>query len=195
MRFAKWNQQLLGCRFAHTGFHHAGFHGSINVAVDEEVAVGEHAAHCAIVVASGIFGIVFLQCIAHRHDGAVVGFHHAAAAIAVGITLRISHHGQRCRLIGGALHLGDIPVGGEVTEVHHAHVGAIAFHLLQIPQREGVVVAIGEDNGVFVEARQIVHTKVVRTSAIRAVVVVPCLAHHLQGHQQTNHRCHTCHCL
>ena len=50
-------------------------------------------------------------------------------------------------------HLIDIPVGLQVGEVANAGVGAMTFHILVVPQGEGVVVAVGEDDGValFVE--------------------------------------------
>ena len=49
-------------------------------------------------------------------------------------------------LIYLAAHLVDIPVTARKHVVAHAHIGAEAFDLLNIPQGEGVVVATGEDD-------------------------------------------------
>ncbi len=79
-----------------------------------------------------------------------------------------------------------IPVGGEVREIDHADVGAEALDLLGVPEREGVVVAVGEDDAVVADGSEVVHAKVAGCVAARAVVVVPCLRDHLQGHKQSD---------
>ena len=85
----------------------------------------------------------------------------------------------------------DIPVGLQVGEVANAGVGALAFHILAVPKGEGVVVAVGEDDGValFIERIEVVHAKVAGGGATGAVVVVPSLADHLQRHGECHNRC------
>ena len=87
-------------------------------------------------------------------------------------------------------HLVDIPVGGEIGKVADTSICAIAFYILVVPEREGVVVAIGEDNWIplFVERVEVVQTKVASGSAARTIVVIPSLAHHLQRNSHSNDR-------
>ena len=115
------------------------------------------------------------------------------STVAVGKSCAVAQHRQRSALISLEAHLLDIPVGAQIAEVNHTHIGAIAFHLLGIPQRESVIVAVGENNAVFAHARQIVHAEVATSISTRAVVVIPSLAHHLQRHEHTDKRCNRSH--
>ncbi len=81
--------------------------------------------------------------------------------------------------VGCHTHLVGIPVGGKIGEVDNAHVGAEAFHLLGVPQGECVIVAICENYGVVIEAREVIHAEIAGGVAPGAVVVVPCLADYL----------------
>ena len=103
-----------------------------------------------------------------------------------------SLHGQRCRLIGGALHLADVPVSGQIAQVHGTHVGAVTFYLLQVPQGEGVIVTVAEDDTVGSHTRQVVAAEVACCGATAAVVVVPRLAYHLQGNEDADERSNCC---
>ena len=86
-------------------------------------------------------------------------------------------------LVGGfVLNLLDVPGRVEEREVDYAHVGAHALHVLQVPQRIGVVVAVGEEDGVGGEAFEQVVGVVARDVVARAVVVVVVLAQHASGH-------------
>ena len=87
-------------------------------------------------------------------------------------------------------HLVDIPVGGEIGKVADTSICAIAFYILVVPEREGVVVAIGEDNWIslFVERVEVVQTEIACGSASRTIVVIPSLAHHLQRYSDGNDR-------
>ena len=58
------------------------------------------------------------------------------------------------------LNLISIPVGGEVAEVNNLHICAVPFNLLRIPQRECIVIAIGEYDTVFINGVKIVHTEI-----------------------------------
>ena len=95
---------------------------------------------------------------------------------------------QRWRLVCGTDHLVDIPVCLQIGEVADAGIRAHAFRILIIPQGEGVVVAIGEDDGVtfFLERHQVVLSEVTAAVATGAVVVVPCLGSHLDGDDETD---------
>jgi threonine/homoserine efflux transporter RhtA len=96
--------------------------------------------------------------------------------------------GHGLALVGLAAHLVDVPIGVQQAEVHHAHVGADAFHLLGVPQREGVVVAVGEEDGVRCAAVQVIGCQVAGGVAAAAVVVIPFGAHHHHRHGQAQQR-------
>ena len=53
---------------------------------------------------------------------------------------------QGRRVVGGTLHLVDVPVGLQVAEVAGTGVGAEAFRFLVVPQGEGIVIAVGVYN-------------------------------------------------
>ena len=83
----------------------------------------------------------------------------------------------KCRdeLVGRTFHLVDIPVGLQVAQVAHAGVGAHAFRLLVVPQGEGVVVAVVDDDGIGQYRLQVVPADVAGHRAVRTVVIVPVL--------------------
>ena len=66
----------------------------------------------------------------------------------------------------------------------------MTFHVLVVPQGEGVVVAVGEDHGValFIERIEIVQTEIAGGGATGAVMIVPSLADHLQRYRQGDDR-------
>ena len=104
----------------------------------------------------------FFQLIVHRLNANEVVSTHI-----VHIFPTIPSDGE-CRTVPSwTTHLIDIPVCGEVRQVADTRIGAVAFHILVVPKREGVVVAIGEDNRIslFVERVEIVQTKVASGSA------------------------------
>ena len=109
--------------------------------------------------------------------------HDVARALAV--LLRLHAKGHRLALIGLAAHLVGVPVGVQQAQVHHAHIGTDALHLLGVPKREGVVVPIGEEDGVRRTAVQVVRGQVACGRAVAAVVVVPTLRQHDARHHQT----------
>ena len=98
-------------------------------------------------------------------------------------------HRERSRFVSGTAHLGHVPIGGKIGEIDNSHVGAPAFHFLRIPQRECVVVTAGKYDSVFVNACQVVHAEVAASIAAGAVVVVPCLADHLERNEYA--QCHS----
>ena len=104
------------------------------------------------------------------------------------------------RVVSRTFHLVDVPVGLEVGEVADAGVGAHAFCLLVVPEREGIVVTIGEDDRVtlVLQRHEVVASEVAAGISSGAVVVVPGLRHHLYRHQEAEHaddgsECHAVH--
>ena len=55
---------------------------------------------------------------------------------------------ERGRIVCRTLHLVDVPVGLQVTQVTSAGVGTETFRFLVVPQREGIVITVGVDNRV-----------------------------------------------
>ena len=104
----------------------------------------------------------FFQLVVHRHNANEVVSTHI-----VHVFPTIPSDGECRTLPSWTTHLVDIPVGGEVRQVADTRIGAVAFYILVVPKREGVVVAIGEDNRIslFVERVEIVQTKVASGSA------------------------------
>ena len=64
------------------------------------------------------------------------------------VLLFVHHDGKWGTLVGPATHLVNVPVRVEQAQVADAYIRADALHFLGVPKREGVVVAIGEDDGV-----------------------------------------------
>ena len=104
----------------------------------------------------------FFQLVVHRHNANEIVSTHI-----VHVFPTIPSDGKCRTLPSWTTHLVDIPVGGEVRQVADTRIGAVAFYILVVPKREGVVVAIGEDNRIslFVERVEIVQTKVASGSA------------------------------
>ena len=73
--------------------------------------------------------------------------------------------------------LANVPVGVQQAQVDDAHVLAEAFDLLDVPQRERVVVAVGEHERVGLQARQHVVGVVARDEVLAAVARVPQVGH------------------
>ena len=70
--------------------------------------------------------------------------------------------GNAGRVVGRTAHLVDIPVGLQVGEVADTGIGTNTLDILIVPQGEGVVVAICEDDGValLLQRHQIVLTEI-----------------------------------
>ena len=100
--------------------------------------------------------------------------------------------GDGRRIVGRTAHLVDIPVGLQIREVADTGIGTYALHILIIPEREGVVIAIGIDDGVtlVLQRHQVVLTEVTTGVTTATVVVIPRLRSHLNGNQQTKHGHH-----
>ena len=66
------------------------------------------------------------------------------------------------RVVGRTAHLVDVPVGLQVREVADAGVRAHTLGILVVPEWEGVVIAIGEDDGVtlLLKSHQVVLSEV-----------------------------------
>ncbi len=126
-----------------------------------------------------------------RHKAVCARNHETVGKAVVSVVRRLGEHANGFGLIRGVAQLVGIPVGSKIAEVHHAHIAAHAFHLLRVPQRERVVVAIREYDGIRVEGFKVVHAEIARGIAPAAVMVVPCLRHHLQRHRDAYCHSHT----
>ena len=91
----------------------------------------------------------------------------------ISVCLGCSEHFNGVGMICGQFHLVGIPVGGQIGEVDHTHIGAVVLNLLSIPQGECVVVTVGEDDGVGSERRQVVHTEITGCITSGTVMVIP----------------------
>ena len=96
---------------------------------------------------------------------------------------------ERRRVVGRTFHLVDVPVGLQVTEVTGTCVGTETFCFLIVPQRESIVVTVGEDDRIpfFLQCHQVVLTEVTGYEATAAVVIVPRLSCHLNGNKQAEY--------
>ena len=72
-------------------------------------------------------------------------------------------------------HLVDIPLATQIRGVHNTNIRADALHLLAVPEWEGVVIAIVDDDGVLGRRVEVVATNVTRHISSRTVVVIPVL--------------------
>ncbi len=87
--------------------------------------------------------------------------------------LILAHPERHSRaVVSRALHLINIPIGIQQTQVHHAHVGTNTFHLLRIPQGERVIITVGENDGVGCAAVQVVFGKIAGRVTTASVVVI-----------------------
>ena len=90
----------------------------------------------------------------HCHAAAVIDRHILVGAVKV---LAVRHaERQRCGFVYGPLHLVDVPVGAEQRGVHYPDVGPDTFNFLGVPEREGVVVAVGHDDAVLPDGVEVV---------------------------------------
>ena len=106
--------------------------------------------------------------------------------VAVPVFAARQGEGHAGGFVGPGLHLVDVPFAAQIARVHDAHVGAQAVDLLVEPQREGVVVAVVEDDRVGKRRLQVVPADVVGVGAARTVVVVPVLGAENARHHETD---------
>ena len=66
------------------------------------------------------------------------------------------------RVVGRTAHLVDVPVSLQVAQVAHTGICAHTFYILVVPQGEGIVVTVCEDDGVILvlQRHQIVLSEV-----------------------------------
>ena len=77
-----------------------------------------------------------------------------------------------------------MPVGSEKGSVADSHVGADVLHLLGIPEREGVIVAVGHEDALLAYGIEIVPGHLHGCAAVAPVVVVPVLLCHESRHEE-----------
>ena len=80
-------------------------------------------------------------------DGDAVGIDGHILHPALLVVFVAQTDGQGWRVVCRTLHLVDIPVGLQVFHINDACIGAHSFHLMVIPKRESVVIAVGQDDG------------------------------------------------
>ena len=95
-------------------------------------------------------------------DGKAVGVDGHILQPALLVVFMIQSDGQGWRIVGLTFHLVDIPVGLQVFQITVARVSAYALHLIVIPKRECIVVAISQNDRMplALHALQIVSPKV-----------------------------------
>ena len=91
---------------------------------------------------------------------------------------------KRSGLVDGILHLIDMPVRSEQRSIADTHVRTNILHLLGIPQREGVVVAMSYKDSVFSDRVEVVLRHLDCCVTVASVVVVPVLGSHQRRHAQ-----------
>ena len=133
-------------------------------------------------------GIVAKLTIVLKDSLLHVGFNGDILVGASTILNTLPGDGDGRRIVGRTAHLVDIPVGLQVREVADAGIGTYALHILIVPEREGVVIAIGIDDGVtlVLQRHQVVLTEVTTGVTTATVVVIPRLRSHLNGNQQAD---------
>ena len=107
---------------------------------------------------------------------------------AVQILLRTHGQVQRSRFVHGVFHLVDVPVGSQQGRVDNPHIRTDVFHLLRVPEREGIVIAVGDEDAVFPDRFQVVAGEFHRGVAVAAVVIVPVFGRHDGGRSQAAQR-------
>ena len=71
--------------------------------------------------------------------------------------LALGHgEGQRSALVAGPFHLVYVPVRAKQGGVHHADIRTDSLHLLGVPQREGVVVSVSDEEAVGAHGIEVV---------------------------------------
>ena len=97
--------------------------------------------------------------------------------------------GKSGRAVGRTFHLVCIPASAQIHQVADTCIGAYVFHFSAIPQWEGFVVTVDKQNGVsfLLQCVQVILSHVMADHSSAAVVVIPCLACHLQGNQDSHY--------
>ena len=95
------------------------------------------------------------------------------------------------RVVCLTLHLVDVPVRLQVTQVTYTHIGTETFRFLVVPQGECIVVTVSKDNRIafFLYGAQIILSEVAAGITSATVMVIPGLANHLDGYEQTDYSC------
>ena len=113
-----------------------------------------------------------------QHGRAVVVGNIHKLVGAVQVLLLRDREFERFALVAGPFHLVDVPVRPQQRGIHHTHVRAHALNLLGIPQREGIVVSVGDQEAVLPYRVQVVPGHLRGRIPVGAVVVVPVLGRH-----------------
>ena len=92
---------------------------------------------------------------------------------------------QRRGIVDGVPHLVDVPVCSQKGGVAYSHIVPETLDLLGVPEREGVVVAVGNEQTIPLHGVEIVLGNFDGGVAVASVVVVPVLLGHQRRHEKT----------
>ena len=95
---------------------------------------------------------------------------------------------QRSRFVAGVFHLIYVPVCSEQRSVQNTYIRTDALNFLGVPQREGIVVSMGNKETVRTYRVEVVCRELDGSAPVRAVMVVPVLGAHDRGHKQAGGR-------
>ena len=152
---------------------------------DVEVGRGQHSRRARAMTLQCLISLLDAQALT------AIGIHKSVVVVVI-IGLGQETDGQRLAFVGLLLHLVDVPVTREIGEVDSTDVRADALDFLCVPEGEGIVVAVAEEDGIRLTALEIVAAHVAGDGTTRSVVVIPVLPCHLYGDEQEHQRSDTC---
>ena len=166
----RFGEELLAGRdLQYQGVQHPRSHRLGNYPARQGVRLvhghGDLAGGDVVVLAPGAHLHLHLGMAEELHH--VCNAHHLAALVVDGDVLvgavevlRLAYaERQGLALVAGPFHLVDVPVGAEQGGVGDAHVRTHVFHFLGVPEREGVVVAVGDEHALGTYGLEVVRTE------------------------------------
>ena len=116
---------------------------------DVEVGRGQHSRRTRTMT---------LECLISLLDAQTLTAIGADESVVVVVIIRLGQEtdGQRLAFVGLLLHLVDVPVTREIGEVDGADVRADALDFLCVPEGEGIVVTVAEEDGIRLTALEVV---------------------------------------
>ena len=151
---------------------------------DVEVGRGQHSRRARAMTLECLISLLDAQALT------AIGTHESIVVVVI-VGLGQETDGQRLAFVGLLLHLVDVPVTREIGEVDGADVRADTLDFLCVPEGEGIVVAVAEEDGIRLTTLEVVAAHVTGDGATRAVVVVPILPCHLYRDEQEHQRSDT----
>ena len=130
----------------------------------------------------------YVHNVAQQHRRTVIIRYIYELVRAVEVLLLRNGKRQGPTFIRGPFHLVDIPVRTKQGRVHDADIRPDAFDFLDVPQGEGVVVAVGDQISVRAHGIQIVVRHFNGGGTVRPVVVIPVFRGHNAGNEKARSR-------